>query len=190
MNNLSKTYQYLIIIIFLPIGLLTISLFMRPSMNLELSDHGQVLFSTAAKIGSKIGKKYRMHSLGGGGGAKPDGIWLIAISLEKSEAALTEKEARELIIQCMDDLLTIVNHDDQLKPFLKNYPFTAKNVELVIYSYDKNRSLYQFPSIAIVGNFEGKIGYFTEDPSTKHGYHTKKYETYEEAVAILSQNKE
>ena len=30
----------------------------------------------------------------------------------------------------MDDFLTIVNSDDEHKPFLKNYPFTAENFDL------------------------------------------------------------
>jgi hypothetical protein len=42
-----------------------------------------------------------------------------------------------------------------------------------------------FPSIAIVTNSRGEVGFLTEDASVEYGYYTKKYETYDESVAIL-----
>jgi len=172
-------------IILLCIGFATFSLSMGRNMDQEPSVHDKALYGFIAKMGNELGKKYKMSPIGPGGGATPEGIWLMSLSFEKNGDPLTEEEARKLIIHCVDDFLLAVNSDDKLKPFLKNYPFTSKNLDLTIFSYDKDHILHYFPSIAVVTNVEGKIGFFTEDPSVKHGYHTKKYETYEESVAIL-----
>ena len=185
-KRLFKSLKPLIPVILFSLGLLIFSFSTGQSMNEGISEHGKVLFSTVAKIGRELEKKYGMASFGGGGGAGPDGIRLMSLSLNRVDrGSLNEEEARKLIIECVDDFLKAVNNNEQLRPFLRDYPFTAKNIELDIYNIDKNQELFQFPSIAIVANFEGKIGFLTEDPSTKHGYHTKKYETYDEAVALL-----
>jgi hypothetical protein len=185
MNDLLKTLKACIPIILILIGLLTISLSMDRKMDQGLSEHGKMLYSFVAKTGNKLEKKYGMSPCGIGGGAKEDGIWLMALSFDRYGDPLTEAEARKLIINCVDDFLEAVNNDEQLKPFLKEYPFTAKNLDLTIYNYDKGQVLNYFPYIAIVTNSEGKVGFFTENASTKYGYYTKKYETYDEAIAIL-----
>ena len=75
---------------------------------------------------------------------------------------LTEQEARKLIINCVDDFLEAVNNDEQLRPFLRDFPFTAKNLDLTILNFDKNQELHSFPFIAIVTDSRGKIGFLTE----------------------------
>ncbi|MFI0434549.1 MAG: hypothetical protein ACH350_02320 [Parachlamydiaceae bacterium] len=190
MNSLSRKNIFILIIFLLTvIFILTLSM-TNNSVNHEFSDHGKMLFSSVRKIGLKIGEKYGMTYSGAGGGAKSDGIWLMSLSLERKGDPLSENDARRLIIKCVNDFLAQVNSDEKLEPFLKNHPFKAANLALTIFNHNKDSSLHFFPYISVVTNSKGKIGYFTEDPSTKHGYHTEKYETYEEAVAILSQNKE
>ena len=130
-----------------------------------------------------------MTPIGPGGGARPDGIWLMTLSFERVNSPISEEEARKLIIQSVDDFLLAVNSNEELRPYLKNYPFTVKNLSITIFNYDGKRELNFFPSIAVVKNSEGEIGFLTKIPLQKYGYHTKKYETYEEAVAILKNQK-
>ena len=184
MRILLKKFTYLSFIL-ICIGFVTLSLSMDRNMYTEPSIHGKALYGFIAKMGRELGKKYKMSPIGPGGGATPEGIWLMMLSFEREGNPLTEGEARQLIIDCVDDFLNAVNNDRELKPFLKIYPFTAKNLRLTIFNYDKKRVLHYFPSIAVVTSSKGEIGYLTEDPSTIQGYHTEKYETHEEAVAIL-----
>jgi len=185
MKYLIKILKIYTPIILIFIGLATISLTTDQNMYQEPSVHDKALYDFIAKMGSKFEKKYKISLIGRGGGATPEGIWLMCVSFEREDEPLTEEEARKLIIHCVDDFLSAVNSDEKLKPFLKEYPFTPKNLELTIFNYNKSRILHCFPSIAVVKDLRGKIGFFTEDPSTKPRYHTKKYETYEESVAIL-----
>ena len=86
--------------------------------------------------------------------------------------------------------LEAANHDEVLRPHLRDYPFTPKNLELTIYNQKEDGRDIYYPYICIVDSREGKIGYCTKDETKKYGYKTEKYETYDEAVAILKKEKE
>lgn len=158
---------------------------MDRNMNQEMSDHGKMLYEFTGKEGRKLGKHYGMSICGVGGSAKEDGISEMAVSFQRFGDPLTESEARRLIIKCVDDFLEAVNTDEAIRPFLKVYPFNAENIDLTIYSYDNSYVLHRFPYIGVVENSNGKIGLFTKEKSVVYEYKTEKYETYEEAVAIL-----
>ena len=162
-----KIFKFSIPLILICIAYFALSLSVGQNMNETMSPHGQALYEYANKIGKKLEKKYEMYSLGVGGGATPEGIWLMSISFNRYGKPITETEARKLIISCVDDFLDSINNNDELRPFLKEYPFTSKNLDITIFNFNNNDFLYLFPLIAVVNNSRGKIGYFTEDPSTQ-----------------------
>jgi hypothetical protein len=184
MNYLLKILKACLPIFLILLALMTISFSMEPKMDQGLPEDDKMLYGFINREGKSLGLKYHMgqSAIGIGG---MDKVWLISLAFDRHGEPLTENEARKLIISCVDDFLEAVNKDENLKPFLKNYPFSAKNLELTIYNYGKNQILHYFPYIAIVTNSEGKIGFLTKDASIKYGYYTEKYETYEESVAIL-----
>jgi hypothetical protein len=184
MYYLLKTLKACLSVFLILIALMTISFSMEPKMDQDLPDDDKMLYGFINREGKRLGVKYHMRQSATGIGGM-DKVWLMSLAFDRYGEPLTENEARKLIISCVDDFLEAVNKDEELKPYLKNYPLTAKNLELTIYNYDKNQVLHYFPYIAIVADSRGKIGFFTEDASVKYGYHTKKYETYEESVAIL-----
>jgi hypothetical protein len=184
MKYLLKTLKACLPIILILIALMTISFSMEPKMDQGLPEDDKMLYGFINREGKSLGLKYHMRQSAIGIGGM-DKVWLMSLAFDRYGEPLTEDEARKLIISCVDDFLEAVNKDENLKPFLKNYPFTAKNLELTIFNYDKDHVLHYFPSIAIVTNSKGKIGFLTEDASTKYDYYTEKYETYDESVAIL-----
>ncbi len=150
----------------------------------DLSNDDKMLYSFINRQGRMLANKYHMRQCATGIGGR-DKVWMMALSFDKCGDPLTEEEARQLIVNCVDDFLEAANAEEKLKPFLANYPLTAKNLDLTIFSRDKDRKIHYFPHIAIIWDLEGKIGFLTKISSSKYGYHTKKYETYEESVAIL-----
>ncbi len=190
-NGLFKMLKICLPLILLFIGIAAISLEREPKMGQGgLSEQSKMLYGFIGKTGKKIGKKYGMSLSGNGGGAKADGIWLMSISFRRYGSPINEKEARSLLIHCVEDFLEAVNNDEQLRPFLKDYPFKAKNLELTIINFDKDQFLHTFPNIAVVSNDQGKVSFFTKEVSQIYGYHTEKYETYDEAIAILKEESE
>lgn len=150
----------------------------------DLSDEGKMLYSFIAREGKRLGTKYHMH-LGGVGGGVDHGIWLMSLDFQRKNSVLTEEEARELIINSLNDYLNMVNKDEKLRPFLKVYPFEAKNIDMTIFNHTADRREIYHPSIGVVNANQGKIGYFTNDESNQFRYKSQKYESYEEAMAIL-----
>lgn len=185
MNNLSKILRglfYICVIGF--IGIAMISFSMDDKRYQGLSESDQMLYRFLNRQGKILGTKYHMRQCATGLGGM-DKLWMMALSFERYGEPLTENEARKLIINCIDDFLAAVNNDEQIKPLLQDYPFTAKNLEMEIFNYDKDRILHRFPYIGIVMDSTGEIGFLTKEKSAQYGYYTEKYETYDEAVAIL-----
>ena len=185
-----KNSKFCLLLSLIAIGLMTISFFIDDNkMNQELSEKSKVMYGFAAKTGEKLGKKYKMSpaGIGGGGGPKEEGIWLISLVFDRYGEPLTENMARQLIVNCVDDFLEAVNNDKQLKPFLKEYPFTAKNLEVSIHNYDHNGYQIAEPFIVTVNMSRGKVGYYTVEKQDSLPFKTKKYESFDEAVAILKE---
>ena len=128
MNKLIKCLFFILICF----GIFFIEPSIGTKMNQEVSEESRMLHKFIAKEGPRLGKKYSMSLVGTGGGIR-EGIWLISMSFNRYDSFLSEEEARKMIINCVNDCLEAVNHDEDLKPFLKVYPFTAKNLDLTIY---------------------------------------------------------
>ena len=188
---MKKTKIYFFTILFIFIGLVVLSFSMNRNVNLNqgLSEESQVLYGFIDREAKKLGAKYGMEHCGTGGGGR-DGIWLMSLSFQRFGSHLNEEDARKLIINCSNDFIESINNDETIRPFLKIYPFSAKNIDLTIYNYQENGRWIYYPDIFIENNAEGKIAFYTKDESEKYGYKTEKYETYEEAVAILKKEKE
>lgn len=150
----------------------------------DLSDEGRMLYSFIAREGKRLGKKYHMH-LGSVGGGVDHGIWLMSLDFQRKNSVLTEEEARELIINSLNDYLNMVNNDEKLRPFLKEYPFKPENVDLAIFNYTADMHDIYHPYIGLVSADKGKIGYLIDDESNQFRYKSQKYESYDEAMAIL-----
>ena len=176
--------------ILLLMGLIVVSFSMdNNKMNQQLSEKSKMMYGFIEKTGKKLGEKYEMSpiGIGGGGGPKEKKIWLMSITFQRYGDPLTEQMARKLIINCVNDFLEIANNDEELKPFLQDYPFTAKNLELSVHNYDHDGYPIADPFIVIVNMCQGEVGYFTVEKNTSHPFKTKKYEPFEKAVAILKE---
>lgn len=179
-----KKYQKHCLLLFMVLGIPLIDFSKGPLMD-QMPESEKIYYEFLNREGKEIGIKFGMRQCGSGGGAKDGLTWLISLSFQRYDSLLTEEEARKLIIEVVYDFLEAVNHDAILKPYLRDNPFTSKNIELTIYNYDRDKRDVYYPFIGVVSNREGKIGYFTTEESNKYRYKTEKYETYDEAVAIL-----
>ena len=179
-----NSFKIFIVILLICIGLAIFNLSMNYGMHTDLSAEDEILYRFLKEEGQFLEKKYHMRQCATGLGGM-DKIWLMSLSFQRFGNPLNEIDSRELIIHCVDDFLEAINNNEELRPILESYPFTAKNLELTIFNYDKNQNSIYFPAIAVVSNSRGKIAFLTETATTKYGYHTEKYETYEEAVVIL-----
>ena len=62
---------------------------------------------------------------------------------------LKKERIREILIDCAQELLNKVNTNSQIKPYLEQYPFTIKNVEINLFIVDSTRREINHPEIGI-----------------------------------------
>lgn len=98
----------------------------------------------------------------------------------------TKEQLRELIIKTAHELLNQVNENEEIQKFIKNLPFTIKNVEIIIYNHDKDGRSLKDPEISNAQISQGILDYCTIDPEDSYRYKHQYKETYEEALKALS----
>ena len=73
-------------------------------------------------------------------------------------------EARRLLVYCAEEYLTAINGDEKVRPYLHNYPFTAKNIEIEIVFRNPDGSKVARDKINIAAADEGKMIYYVDVP--------------------------
>lgn len=111
---------------------------------------------------------------------------------------VTQEEGRQLITEVTDKLLTSINNNEKLRPYLKEYPFPASLVKIKL-EFKESR-YFSFPNVRMIKIIldENKITYTKEElhPAEKEGsFPTLETvilvtETYSDAQKISQQNPE
>lgn len=109
-------------------------------------------------------------------------IRMLALFFSYYEEVDIEK-ARELIVKAGILFLKTANEDEKARPYLANYPFGLKNIELRFFMKTKNGPETRPDKLSCISLIEGKIEYETF-PGMK-GFITIHEETFAEAAAKL-----
>lgn len=95
------------------------------------------------------------------------------------------EQGRRLLITAVQTLIANVNANEQVRPYLNNFPFESKNVELIIHLQRPDGSRFGAGELCVLQAEEGKIEYLIQDSK---GALTAIYqETYEEALQKIAQ---
>ena len=138
----------------------------------------------ADKITEKIAKKLKAQKnlyLVGTGGQMMDDIQMMAMSFYYYQE-VNLKTARELITYVINEYLSTINSNKEVKPYLHEYPFTAKNVEIRIWVYNPDRSELPLEKIYSITSLNGMLKYYARSNPRQAIYE----ETYEQALQAIS----
>ncbi len=88
-----------------------------------------------------------------------------------------------------EDLLRRYNQDEEIRPYLKNYPFTSKNLRIVIYLVDqKGIDIHNTGNskefLSAIYQSWGRVRYAIENDEKPNPQDIFE-ETYEEALSIV-----
>ena len=89
----------------------------------------------------------------------------------------------EILVYCAEYFLDQINSNEEIRPFLQNYPFRAENIDLSIYVYSKNRKQFDIGQLSSLAVIKGKIVYYYRD--SEYTVDSSKREDYEEAKKIV-----
>ncbi len=97
---------------------------------------------------------------------------------------LTKEEAREILIDCVHELITTVYTNSDIQKYLLPGGFTEKSVEIQIYIYP-NLKQNLHPDLGVCSYNYGKLAFSTNDPDKMSKYKIDETETYAEALSLL-----
>ena len=153
-----------------------------------LSTDSQVMYRFIGVAGNKVGKQFNMNPCGFGAGHNKAKEKTLVVSFQRRGVPILEPEARRLLIACVNAFLAEANQSEELKSVIGK-ELTGENIKMAIFNYKADGWDVFDPFISAASHQMGKISYFTDEPDNLR-YKSKKYETYEEAVAILAKEKE
>lgn len=136
----------------------------------------------------EVKKKWGLYAVAEGG-KMADGIDEIAINFRTPHRATIEK-ARKLEIELTERLLELINSNEKIRPYLKEYPFTPNRTKISITFRKFDDTYYMDGSVAVVHQAGNKVFYLTKLPPVDNRYTIRPVplseETYEEAKQKLT----
>lgn len=137
-----------------------------------------------AQTAMKIEKETGLRLCGVGGGAI-NHIRKLNMSFNCFRE-ISFDEGRKLLIYCVNEYLSAINANEEVRPYLIHYPFTPNDVEIEIFVRQPDNRDVAFGKLAVVFEVYGKVGYriSQEGPLSLKEAHE---ETYEEAIRVLEE---
>lgn len=94
------------------------------------------------------------------------------------------KEARELIITAGDQFLKEINANEQMRPYLANFPFKPENIQVEIFLKRQDKSEIGLEKLRVITMRDAEVRYYIRSSETKRLTIVYK-ETYDEASRKL-----
>lgn len=146
-------------------------------------DYEKLADAITIEISKKLHNEKELHLIGIGGRMMDD-IKMMMMGFEYHKI-VNIGTARRLLVESVEEYLSEINASEKLRPFLHNYPFTAENIQIVIYFRNPDGSKVASGQINVASAREGKMSYYIDYPE-KHTLKAICEETYEDALRQVS----
>lgn len=169
----------------LTLFLTTMLLIILASCGPGLSDSDYAYMELNAKAAKVLEKKYHLECVGSGAGGDPATIERISLTFY-ARGEVNINQARNLLITVVKEYIEIINTNKKFRPFMKNYPFTPENIDLVIFFTKKDGRDSYHPNIEVASSTRGNVDLKTYEEG-KNGPKEWTEESYEEALEKVQQ---
>ena len=150
-------------------------------------DYNTIVNQVTTEVEEKLSKSHHIEALAGN---DKIATWVDKPMLEfQIVGPLTKGELRVLLIEAAEEFLTAINSNAKLPPFLKKFPFTAKEIDIGIRVVDRKGQLVFDPDIFSASVHLGKLYFHTLDKNNEYQYKTTEVEDYEKALKVKNQSK-
>lgn len=142
-------------------------------------------------VNSLLGKSAKIirdkHNLKpcGVGAAMPGGpIQHVTLCFDTNKP-YTKDQLREALIKASQEIINQFFENKEVQIFLKEPPFSIKNVQIIIYNHDQEGRSLKDPEISNAELYDKELTYSTIDPIDSFKYKNEFTETYEEALKAI-----
>ena len=146
-------------------------------------DYTHIATKIQRKTASQLEKEKGLWAIGDSGQMYND-IQTMGLAFEYFHLVNLE-EARALLVYTIQVFLNNINDSKEVRPFLHNYPFTTKNIEITIWIYQESGNNPPLENIECVRLHEDKLSYKLTAPSKFELWPILHEETYAEALEAL-----
>jgi len=146
-------------------------------------DYEEIADKITDEVAKKLKKDKSLHLIGTGGAMMHD-IQMMMMGFQFYQEVDIEA-ARELLVYSTEEYLSAINSNEEIRPYLHVYPFTAENVKVEIYFRKPDHHNVSPGQLNIAAVGEGKITYYTET-SRMAPLQQKHEETYQDALKAVA----
>ena len=140
-----------------------------------------------ADLAKKLSKKHHMTVVGITGGlARCVNVLGLRFDIQ---GPLTKEQIRNILIDCVEEFLTTINLNEKLRPHLKQFPFTAKEIDIGLFIVDNHKHEIFDPCIGTATAVAGKLRYYSVSKDDLFTLKQVAEEDYDTALQLVLQDK-
>jgi hypothetical protein len=95
----------------------------------------------------------------------------------------SKAKARQIIVECVQDFLEKINFCEEIQPYLRDRPFTVKNIDITLIMFNPDGTDVAYPNLIIANTRRNKIIYKTYKPENPYNP-IEEEESFEDAVQL------
>lgn len=126
----------------------------------EFSPKRKIAYGITHSLANQFEKNYGL-SFSGVSEASKEGKYDRLGLIFTTKQVLTKEEGKQLILKCVEESLSAFNSNYGFRTYMKDYPFTGKNLNICIHVEPPNRSVY-YPDIRVFTFSNDSIDYATK----------------------------
>ena len=157
-------------------------LFFKPKDLASVREHATNIIMK--KVATQLKNEKKLLPCGSGGQTS-HGVKKLSLSFFYQEP-LEIEEGRELLVEGVNTFVAAVNIDKRIRPYLADYPFEPKNVEILIFLQNSDGSQIIPGKLTCMAARRGFLTYDIKDQETQRLVTIHK-ESYEEALLKISE---
>ncbi len=172
--------KYIVLIIFL-----CLTVYACSNDNDEL-DYCQMAHRITNQTARKLEKEKKLHLIGTGGGMMYN-VRMMAMKFYFYKE-LDLVTVRELMVYTINTYLNAINEDEEIRPYLCEFPFTVKNIEITIFPRKADNSDPSPGNLYYVTSDDGILGYYIEIEESRQLIHEETFAEAQRIVLLESEN--
>lgn len=135
------------------------------------------------EMAKKLSKRHNMLVAGSTAGLA-DCVNVLGLTFQIPGPLPLEK-LREILVDCVEEFLIMINSNERLRESLKTYPFTAEGIDITILVKDQYGYNVYFPGVGAASIAHGKVMYLAMEKDAIAPAKILHRETYKEAKELV-----